>query len=96
MELLAQCVRIVEGEVKSCGRRTSAWKMLIQTCDFLPHLYSRCKKCKGKKTVKEKTRQEIFVERGMSDRQRIVLSGAGDEEVRHCGFLLPQCPLRIL
>ncbi|EKM58072.1 uncharacterized protein PHACADRAFT_252071 [Phanerochaete carnosa HHB-10118-sp] len=40
----------------------------------------QCKKCKGKKTVKEKTRQEIFVERGMTDRQRIVLSGAGDEE----------------
>ncbi|KAI0784164.1 DnaJ-domain-containing protein [Abortiporus biennis] len=40
----------------------------------------RCKKCKGLKTVKEKTRQEIFIERGMADRQRIVLSGAGDEE----------------
>lgn len=42
----------------------------------------QCKKCKGKKTIKEKTRQEIFVERGMADRQRIVLAGAGDEEVR--------------
>ncbi|THH30004.1 hypothetical protein EUX98_g4195 [Antrodiella citrinella] len=40
----------------------------------------RCKKCKGSKTVKEKTRQEIFIERGMADRQRIVLTGAGDEE----------------
>ncbi|KAH9945316.1 DnaJ-domain-containing protein [Epithele typhae] len=40
----------------------------------------RCKKCKGNKTVKEKNRQEIYVERGMSDRQRIVLAGAGDEE----------------
>ncbi|KAI0710127.1 DnaJ-domain-containing protein [Earliella scabrosa] len=40
----------------------------------------RCKKCKGNKTVKEKTRQEIYVERGMADRQRIVLAGAGDEE----------------
>ncbi|KAG7089846.1 hypothetical protein E1B28_011491 [Marasmius oreades] len=40
----------------------------------------RCKKCKGEKTVKEKNRQEIFVEKGMSDRQRIVLAGAGDEE----------------
>ena len=44
-------------------------------------VFVRCKKCKGKKTVKEKTRQEIFIERGMADRQRIVLSGAGDEEV---------------
>lgn len=50
--------------------------------NFLRSLSLRCKKCKGKKTVKEKTRQEIFVERGMADRQRIVLSGAGDEEVR--------------
>ncbi|KII89757.1 hypothetical protein PLICRDRAFT_39921 [Plicaturopsis crispa FD-325 SS-3] len=40
----------------------------------------RCKKCKGEKTVKEKTRQEIFVEKGMSDRQRIVLAGEGDQE----------------
>nr|VWO95890.1 Uncharacterized protein [Ganoderma boninense] len=40
----------------------------------------RCKKCKGAKTVKEKTRQEIYIERGMADRQRIVLAGAGDEE----------------
>ncbi|ESK92330.1 dnaj-like protein subfamily a member 2-like protein [Moniliophthora roreri MCA 2997] len=40
----------------------------------------RCKKCKGAKTVKEKTRQEIFIEKGMADRQRIVLAGAGDEE----------------
>jgi len=31
--------------------------------------------------VKEKTRQEIFIEKGMSDRQRIVLAGAGDQQV---------------
>jgi len=40
----------------------------------------RCKKCKGAKTVKEKTRQEVFVERGMTNQQRIVLAGAGDQE----------------
>ncbi|THH10874.1 hypothetical protein EW145_g1017 [Phellinidium pouzarii] len=38
-----------------------------------------CKKCKGKKTVKEKKRQEIFVEKGMTDRQRIILHGEGDQ-----------------
>jgi DnaJ family protein A protein 2 len=31
--------------------------------------------------IKEKTRQEIFIEKGMSDRQRIVLAGAGDQKV---------------
>jgi DnaJ family protein A protein 2 len=41
----------------------------------------RCKKCKGEKVVQEKTRQEIHVERGMTDGQRIVLAGAGDQEV---------------
>lgn len=41
-----------------------------------------CKKCKGEKVVKEKTRQEIFIEKGMSARQRIVLAGAGDQSVR--------------
>ncbi|EIW57392.1 DnaJ-domain-containing protein [Trametes versicolor FP-101664 SS1] len=40
----------------------------------------RCKKCKGNKTVKDKTRQEIYIERGMADRQRVVLAGGGDEE----------------
>lgn len=40
----------------------------------------RCKKCKGEKTVTEKTRQEIFVEQGMTNQQRIVLAGAGDQE----------------
>ena len=41
----------------------------------------RCKKCKGEKVVKVKSRQEIFIEKGMSDGQRIVLAGAGDQEV---------------
>jgi len=41
----------------------------------------RCKKCKGERVVKEKVRQEIFVEKGMSDGQRIILAGAGDQEV---------------
>ncbi|KAJ4480078.1 hypothetical protein J3R30DRAFT_3468087 [Lentinula aciculospora] len=40
----------------------------------------RCKKCKGSGTVQEKTRQEIIIEKGMADQQRIVLAGAGDEE----------------
>ncbi|KAH0833262.1 putative chaperone regulator [Lanmaoa asiatica] len=40
----------------------------------------RCKKCKGEKTVKEKTRQEIFIEKGMPDGYRIVLAGAGDQQ----------------
>jgi len=40
----------------------------------------KCKRCKGEKTVQEKTRQEIFIERGMSDGQRIVLAGSGDQE----------------
>lgn len=43
----------------------------------------RCKKCKGEKTVKERTRQEIFIEKGMTDGHRIVLAGAGDQEVSH-------------
>lgn len=41
----------------------------------------RCKKCKGEKVVSEKGRQEIFIEKGMTAGQRIVLAGAGDQEV---------------
>ncbi|KAJ7722753.1 hypothetical protein DFH07DRAFT_856632 [Mycena maculata] len=40
----------------------------------------RCKKCKGEKIVKEKNRQEVVIEKGMADKQRIILAGAGDEE----------------
>jgi DnaJ family protein A protein 2 len=46
-----------------------------------PLMISRCKKCKGEKTVEEKTRQEIFIEKGMPDGHRIVLAGAGDQQV---------------
>ena len=48
----------------------------------------RCKKCKGEKTVKEKTRQEIFIEKGMPDGYRIVLAGAGDQQVSHTKSLV--------
>ncbi|KAG5645557.1 hypothetical protein DXG03_005832 [Asterophora parasitica] len=34
----------------------------------------------GEKTVTEKKRQEIHIEKGMSSGQRVVLAGAGDEE----------------
>jgi DnaJ family protein A protein 2 len=40
----------------------------------------RCKKCKGEKTVDEKTRIELAIGKGMTDRQRIVLAGAGDQK----------------
>ncbi|KAJ7183140.1 hypothetical protein C8R46DRAFT_1066049 [Mycena filopes] len=40
----------------------------------------RCKKCKGEKIIQEKNRQEVVIEKGMADRQRIILAGAGDEE----------------
>lgn len=39
----------------------------------------RCKKCKGAQTVKEKKRQEITIDRGMGDREKIVLAGEGDQ-----------------
>lgn len=64
--------RVFEGE-RPVGERSCVDLFLI--------VYSRCKKCKGGKTMKEKVRQEIFIEKGMTDRQRIVLAGAGDQEV---------------
>lgn len=54
------------------------------SCGSFPILkLHRCKKCKGSKKVKEKNRQEIFIEKGMADKQRIVLTGAGDQEVHY-------------
>ncbi|KAL0084757.1 hypothetical protein F4703DRAFT_1737370 [Phycomyces blakesleeanus] len=40
----------------------------------------RCKKCKGKKVTVEKKYLEVFVEKGMSDGQKIVMKGEGDQE----------------
>lgn len=74
-----QCAQIARGAARSSGKRIGA-SILITFTDVVYIVY-RCKKCKGNKTVKEKTRQEIYIERGMADRQRIVLAGAGDEEV---------------
>ncbi|KAG6844960.1 hypothetical protein H0H87_002074 [Tephrocybe sp. NHM501043] len=45
-----------------------------------PEVERERQKCKGEKTVTEKKRQEIFIEKGMTNGQRIVLPGAGDEQ----------------
>lgn len=37
--------------------------------------------------MKEKNRHEVVIEPGMADKQRIILAGAGDEEVRRQIFL---------
>lgn len=39
----------------------------------------RCKECHGKKVVQEKKVHEVFVEKGMSDGQRIKFSGEADQ-----------------
>ncbi|KDQ15893.1 hypothetical protein BOTBODRAFT_31341 [Botryobasidium botryosum FD-172 SS1] len=40
----------------------------------------RCKKCKGGKITNEKKKLEVNIEKGMVDRQKIVLAGEGDQE----------------
>jgi DnaJ family protein A protein 2 len=40
----------------------------------------RCKKCKGEQTVTEKKKLEIYIEKGMTEKARITLKGAGDEQ----------------
>jgi DnaJ-class molecular chaperone len=69
------------GEERKSGKRTGA--CALNWCAGISLMHAlRCKKCKGERTVKEKARQEIFIEKGMQGGQRIVLSGAGDQEVR--------------
>lgn len=41
----------------------------------------KCKKCKGKKVLKEKKRIEFMIEPGTEDGERIALRGEGDEAV---------------
>ncbi|KZT67407.1 DnaJ-domain-containing protein [Daedalea quercina L-15889] len=63
--------------------RVATTRATCSDCDGLGEKLrekDQCKKCKGKKTVKEKNRREIFIEPGMPDRHRVVLAGAGDEE----------------
>lgn len=43
---------------------------------------NRCKKCKGAKINREKSRIEFYVERGAHPGSKIVLPGQGDESVR--------------
>lgn len=41
----------------------------------------QCKKCKGVKTIKERNKLELRIERGMVDGQTIVFKGENDQEV---------------
>ena len=67
-------------ERKYARKTSKLWSMILislaKSCSGC-----RCKKCKGRKTVTEKKRQEIFIEKGMTDKQRIVLAGEGDQTV---------------
>ena len=44
-------------------------------------IHSRCRKCKGKKVVKEKKRVEFRIEPGTEDGERIALRGEADQAV---------------
>jgi DnaJ family protein A protein 2 len=48
----------------------------------------RCKKCRGNKVVQEKKVLEIFIDKGMRHKQKIVFTGEGDQEVGPA-FLFP-------
>ncbi len=41
---------------------------------------NRCKKCTGRKVVRERKILEVSVDKGMEDGQRITFSGEGDQE----------------
>lgn len=40
----------------------------------------RCKQCQGKKVIRDRKILEVHVDKGMSDGQKIVFSGEGDQE----------------
>nr|CAI5868486.1 unnamed protein product [Callosobruchus analis] len=40
----------------------------------------RCKQCQGKKTVRDRKILEVHVDKGMSDGQKIIFNGEGDQE----------------
>lgn len=43
----------------------------------------RCKECKGKKTIEEKKKIEVHVDKGMHDSQKITHRGESNQEVRN-------------
>lgn len=40
----------------------------------------RCKQCQGKKVVRDRKILEVHVDKGMTDGQKIVFNGEGDQE----------------
>lgn len=40
----------------------------------------RCKQCNGKKTTRERKILEVHIDKGMTDGQKIVFAGEGDQE----------------
>ena len=68
-------VKACDYERKSGMRFVAIWsRVLNKRC--------RCKKCKGKRVVKEKKRVDFQIEPGTEDGERIALRGEGDELVR--------------
>ena len=43
----------------------------------------RCKTCNGKKTIKEKKTQEVPIDKGMHDSQKITFRGESNQEVTY-------------
>ncbi|XP_017783540.1 PREDICTED: dnaJ homolog subfamily A member 1 [Nicrophorus vespilloides] len=43
----------------------------------------RCKNCNGKKVVRDRKILEVHVDKGMTDGQRIIFNGEGDQEPEH-------------
>jgi len=41
----------------------------------------KCTKCKGQKTIQQKKTIEVWIERGMTHKQKIILNGEGDQAV---------------
>lgn len=55
--------------------------VIAHDLSILSALGNSCKKCKGSKITKQKTKLELFIEPGSLDGERIVLTGEGDELV---------------
>lgn len=58
--------------------------VLLSTLSYilLTNVVARCKKCVGKRTLKEKKKVDFVVERGSEPGEQVILRGEGDESVR--------------
>lgn len=86
--VMSQIMKLYKFNCNSCPIKTIHYyiynkikkKNLLQDFFYLYKVYYVCLTSQGRKTVRDRKILEVHVDKGMTDGQKIVFSGEGDQE----------------